>query len=166
MPAASLDPHAGAKTLLWSLDGTLRYIPIAALSPDGKTYLVEKYQNVITTPKTRDCLTDADEKWNALGMGVSEGQTVEYPSMPNRKFEINALPATKDEIEDLFDYLDVRMQEESCIHNLRFAMQFLMERRLDMPKVMSWLNENGGYCDCEVLQNIEPNWFRAFEESE
>ena len=77
---------------------------------------------------------------------------------------IESLPATKDEIEDLFDYLDVRMQGESCIHNLRFTMQFLMERRLDMPKVMSWLNENGGYCDCEVLQNIEPNWFMAFEE--
>ncbi len=77
---------------------------------------------------------------------------------------IESLPAAKDEIEDLFDYLDVRSQGESCVHNLRFTMQFLMERRLDMPKVMSWLNENGGYCDCEVLQNIEPNWFKAFEE--
>ena len=36
---------AKAKTILWSLDGSLRYIPIAALSPDGKTYLAEKYQN-------------------------------------------------------------------------------------------------------------------------
>lgn len=77
---------------------------------------------------------------------------------------IESLPATRDEIEDLFDYLDVRMREESCIHNLRFTMHYLMERRLNMPKVMSWLNENGGYCDCEVLQNIEPNWFKAFEE--
>jgi len=43
-------------------------------------------------------------------------------------------------------------------------MQFLMEKRLNMPKVMSWLNENGGYCDCEVLQNIETKWFEAFDE--
>jgi Protein of unknown function (DUF2695) len=78
---------------------------------------------------------------------------------------IESLPATREQIEDLFDYLDVRLKDESCIHNLRFTMQFLMERRLDMPKVMSWLNENGGYCDCEVLQNIEPNWFRAFDEA-
>jgi hypothetical protein len=43
-------------------------------------------------------------------------------------------------------------------------MQFLMEKRLNMPKVMSWLNENGGYCDCEVLENIEKQWFLAFDE--
>jgi len=30
--------------------------------------------------------------------------------------------------------------------------------------VMSWLNENGGYCDCEVMQNIEMKWFEAFDE--
>src|SRR5262249_21748592 len=36
---------AKAKTLLWSLDGTLRYVPIAALW-DGKQYLVERFQNV------------------------------------------------------------------------------------------------------------------------
>ena len=77
---------------------------------------------------------------------------------------LESLPATKEQLEDLFDYIDKRSQVESCVHNLRFTMQFLMERRLDMPKVMSWLNENGGYCDCEVLQNIEPNWFLAFDE--
>lgn len=65
-----------------------------------------------------------------------------------------SLPATKDEIEDLFDYLDRRLQDESCLHNLRFTMQFLMENRLNMPRVMSWLNENGGYCDCEVLSTL------------
>jgi len=81
-----------------------------------------------------------------------------------RRF-LESLPATKEQIEDLFDFLDVHLQEESCIHNLRYTMRFLMERRLDMPKIMSWLNENGGYCDCEVLQNIEPSWFRAFDET-
>ncbi len=77
---------------------------------------------------------------------------------------LESLPATKEQIEDLFDYLDQRMEKEPCVHNLRFTMQFLMEKRLNMPKVMSWLNENGGYCDCEVLQNIEAKWFEAFDE--
>jgi len=76
---------------------------------------------------------------------------------------VEALPAKQEEIENLFDYLDRRLKDESCVHNLRFTMQFLMEKRLNMPKVMSWLNENGGYCDCEVLQNIEPGWFMAFD---
>jgi len=81
-----------------------------------------------------------------------------------RERYLESLPATREEIEDLFDYLDKRLQDESCVHNLRFTMQFLMEKRLNMPRVMSWLNENGGYCDCEVLQNIETRWFEAFEE--
>jgi hypothetical protein len=45
-------------------------------------------------------------------------------------------------------------------------MQFLMENRLNMPKFMSWLNENGAYCDCEILQHVEPQWFLAFSEEE
>jgi len=75
---------------------------------------------------------------------------------------IKSLPADREQMEKLFDYLDRRLEVESCLHNLRFTMQFLMENRLNMPKVMSWLNENGGYCDCEVLEKIEPHWFVAF----
>lgn len=81
-----------------------------------------------------------------------------------RESFVESLPATKEQIEDLFDYIDRRTAAEPCVHNLRFTMQFLMENRLNMPAVMSWLNENGGYCDCEVLQNIEPHWFVAFDE--
>ncbi len=77
---------------------------------------------------------------------------------------IESLPATREQLENLFDYIDRRLQDESCIHNLRFTMQFLMENHINMPAVMSWLNENGGYCDCEVLQNIETKWFEAFDE--
>lgn len=87
-------------------------------------------------------------------------------SPAERERFLESLPAKKEEIEDLFDYLDRRLKDESCVHNLRFTMQFLMEKRLNMPKVMSWLNENGGYCDCEVLENIEKQWFLAFDEKD
>lgn len=89
---------SGAKTLVWSLDSTLRYVPLAALSPDGKTYLVEKYQNVILTPRSRDSLVDTNVAWKALGMGVSEEQSVTYPDVPGQIEKINALPGTKDEL--------------------------------------------------------------------
>ena len=45
---AELD-QAKAETLVWSLDGVLRYVPMAALY-DGKQYLVEKYNTVTITP--------------------------------------------------------------------------------------------------------------------
>jgi CHAT domain-containing protein len=87
-----------AKTLVWSLDGVLRYIPLAALSPDGKTYLIEQYQNVLLTSKTRDDLPNSNKEWLALGMGISEEQTVFYPENPNEKFVLSAIPGTKSEL--------------------------------------------------------------------
>ena len=89
---------AGAKTLVWSLDGTLRYVPLGALSPDGKSYLVEKYQNAIITAKTRESLDDTRPDWKALGMGVSEEQTITDPENPDQKRKLSALPGTKAEL--------------------------------------------------------------------
>lgn len=89
---------ADAKTLVWSLDGVLRYIPLAALSPDGKGYLVEKYQNAIITPRTRDAIGDSAREWRALGFGISEAQEVTYPEYPDKKQKVEALPGTKLEL--------------------------------------------------------------------
>lgn len=91
---------AGAKTLVWSLDGTLRYAPLAALSPDGQSYLVEKYQTVIITPKIRDGLSDehSNAVWRALGLGVSLAQTVADPDNPTANISFNQLPGTRTEL--------------------------------------------------------------------
>jgi len=88
----------GAKTLVWSLDGPLRYIPFAALSPDGKTYLVEKYQNTVLTPRTRDDISNANSNWNVLGVGVSNASTVPDPMDANQMIEFKALPGARTEL--------------------------------------------------------------------
>jgi CHAT domain-containing protein len=64
---------AKAKTLMWSLDDVLRYVPIAALN-DGKQYMVENYRNVVFTPASVGRLKDAPSAKNGggLGMGVSK----------------------------------------------------------------------------------------------
>ncbi len=90
--------QANAKTLIWSLDGTLRYIPLAALSPDGKKYLVEDFQNVIITPKTRDDVSDSSKEWQALGLGVSEPLTVINPDDKNKEIPFSKLPGTEREL--------------------------------------------------------------------
>lgn len=89
---------SGAKTLVWSLDGTLRYIPIAALSPDGVTYLGEKYQNIVLTPRTRERLSGNSADWTALGMGISEEQTVSFPESKGQPMKLDALPGTREEL--------------------------------------------------------------------
>ncbi len=77
---------------------------------------------------------------------------------------LDTIPAEKEEIEDLFDFLEMKLEREECNHSLRFAMQFMMENRLNFPKLTSWLQENGGFCDCKVLEQITPEWRRAFGE--
>lgn len=79
------------KTLMWSLDGILRYVPIAALH-DGKTYLVENYRNTIFTPASINVgLTkSASKDWNALGMGVSKKHGA-FPELKGVPLEITAI---------------------------------------------------------------------------
>lgn len=89
---------AGAKTLVWSLDGTLRYVPLAALSPDGRSYLVEHYQNVVITPKTADDMSDSNAEWQALGLGVSAARSVADPDTPGERLTFSPLPGTREEL--------------------------------------------------------------------
>lgn len=77
---------------------------------------------------------------------------------------LDSLSAEKEDIEDLFDYLETKLEGEPCNHTLRFSMQFMMENRLNFPRLSSWLQENGGYCDCKVLEQIAPEWRKAFGE--
>ena len=61
-----------AQTLLWALDGVLRYLPLAALY-DGEHYLVERYGLVLFTPASQPRWKDAPQPhWRALGLGVSK----------------------------------------------------------------------------------------------
>ncbi|HEY0173824.1 MAG TPA: tetratricopeptide repeat protein [Pyrinomonadaceae bacterium] len=74
------------RTLMWSLDGVLLYVPMAALY-DGKSYLVEKYRNVVFTQKSLTGLTRPDRRWRVLGLGVSE-QRENFVALPGVKREL------------------------------------------------------------------------------
>jgi hypothetical protein len=75
---------------------------------------------------------------------------------------LDSLPERQDTITDLLDYIEDELFDSECDHHLRHAMRFMMENRLDFPKLTSWLNENGGYCDCEVMKQIAPKWRAKF----
>ena len=78
---------AQAKTLMWSLDGALRYVPIAALN-DGHQYFVEKYDLTIFTPASHSRLErPAPAKWRGLGLGVSKGPN----PLPNVTSELHSV---------------------------------------------------------------------------
>jgi CHAT domain-containing protein len=71
-----------------SLDGRLRYVPMAALH-DGKAYLAERYALAIFTEAARDKLKDRRQAdWKIVGLGLTEA-----------KPGFNPLPAVADELE-------------------------------------------------------------------
>ena len=93
--------QAGAKTLMWSLDGVLRYLPVAALQDEQQKYLVETYRNVIFTPASRDRLKDpVAAHWQGLGLGVSKGTDVLLPDT-NRQLTFNPLPGVPQELRSI-----------------------------------------------------------------
>jgi CHAT domain-containing protein len=122
---------SGAKTLLWSLDGALRYIPLAALSPDGKSYLIEKYTSTIHTPKTRDDVSGSSSDWNILGLGVSESLSVTDPDDPGKKLSFPALPGAKRELTQIVRN-ENSMNETGILSGQRFLdRDFTMKSLLD-----------------------------------
>ena len=81
-----------AQTLVWSLDGTLRYIPIAALY-DGKHYVVENYNVVTFTPASVPFLRSKPDlgSLSAVAMGIS----LKYQD------GLNPLPSVVSELDDI-----------------------------------------------------------------
>ncbi|MFN0140253.1 MAG: DUF2695 domain-containing protein [Pyrinomonadaceae bacterium] len=75
---------------------------------------------------------------------------------------IDTLPAGQHTISELLDFIEDELYDHECNHSLRYAMKFMMDNQLDFGKLTSWLNENGGYCDCKVMEQIAPKWRAKF----
>jgi hypothetical protein len=46
------------------------------------------------------------------------------------------------------------LDERGCDHTLRAARQWALDAGVDWPSLQTQLEDNGGYCDCEVLRNV------------
>jgi CHAT domain-containing protein/tetratricopeptide (TPR) repeat protein len=89
-PIAKDLQDAQAETLMWSLDGALRYVPVAALH-DGQKYMVERYRNVVFTPASTARLKDQPSaQWRGLGFGVSKA-LANFPALPAVPAELRGI---------------------------------------------------------------------------
>ena len=52
-------------------------------------------------------------------------------------------------------FLDEKLGNEACNDTLKFTIEYLNDHSLDTENIVAWLKNKGGYCDCEVLNNIE-----------
>ena len=73
----------------------------------------------------------------------------------NQEFEAG-LPANRSTFDHLFNHLGIELSESDCDHTFKFTERFLQTWDVTNPGiVVQWLKDNGGYCDCEVLANVE-----------
>lgn len=96
-----------AETLLISLDGTLRYLPFAALF-DGEQYLTEHYNLVLFTPATKKLFGEgAPREMKIAGLGMSEA--IEgFSRLPAVEEELDAI-VKEDDANDLRGVLPGRV---------------------------------------------------------
>ena len=84
--------------LMWSLDGGLRYVPVAALY-DGEHYLAERFRNVVfTRADAQRLLSHVSRAWTGLGVYNSKGHSVpvmgkmeNFPGLRNARSEVEAI---------------------------------------------------------------------------
>lgn len=95
----------GVRTLMWQLDGNLRYVPVASLF-DGERFLVERFQNVNFTRADRERMTrKVSLSWTGLGFGSSQeqkvdvlgnGDSITFPELSGVTRELQAIFHTGD----------------------------------------------------------------------
>ncbi|HXZ87995.1 MAG TPA: CHAT domain-containing protein [Candidatus Binataceae bacterium] len=106
---APLEKHLDrerASTIAWSLDGDLRYVPIAALY-DGKHYMAERYATVVLARIDPAQLRERPDitRWRAAGLGTSN----EYQPLPDLKLEaLTNVPA------ELCSIIKARSYPKAC----------------------------------------------------
>ncbi|MEZ5941603.1 MAG: DUF2695 domain-containing protein [Planctomycetaceae bacterium] len=66
---------------------------------------------------------------------------------------VASMPLSPQQLNSLLDYVDANLK--SCDHTTKLTDIFLHVEQLDKDHVLPWLADHGGYCDCEVLYNLE-----------
>jgi len=78
----------------------------------------------------------------------------ELKEQKKTEFE-KSLPMTRNLFRQLFDFLDKKLADDGCSNTLSLTTKFLKQNNIACETVLDWLRKNGGYCDCEVLANVE-----------
>jgi CHAT domain-containing protein len=108
--------QAGAQTLMLSLDGALRYLPIAALH-DGKSFLIERYGIALYTAAAGMDIKDVSAgRWMVGGFGLSHG-VGDFDPLPHVPAELEAIvrkdASDEDGVLPGVIYLDEAFSEEA-----------------------------------------------------
>jgi hypothetical protein len=73
----------------------------------------------------------------------------------DQEFE-SSLPMDRESFHKLFDYLDTELTDKNCDDTNSLTRTYLLQSNIqNVDEVLEWLAEHGGYCDREILANVE-----------
>lgn len=79
----------------------------------------------------------------------------EYSRKQREEFQ-NGLPMGNMLFTDLFGFLDEKLSEQECDNELTLTKAWIeVNSPENANEIIRWLQDHGGYCDCEVLMNVE-----------
>jgi len=104
-------------TVLWSLDGMLRYMPPSALW-DGSRYACERWRNVMITLASGFEMNDVPvADWRVLALGVSKGYG-DFTPLPSVRDELNTIVRPTDSEQGVLPGV-IRLNEQFTVQSLR-----------------------------------------------
>lgn len=66
-----------------------------------------------------------------------------------------SLPMKDTDFPPLFDFLDNELDQTECANDLSLLKKYCVKENLDFDSLKEWFKKHGGYCDCEILANVE-----------
>ena len=66
----------------------------------------------------------------------------------------HSFPLSNAELGSLFEFVETSVDQNGCDNSRRFTEKWLGLNKVAPEPVLNWLEANGGFCDCEVLQNV------------
>ena len=64
-----------------------------------------------------------------------------------------SIPMSIEELKNLLSFLN-REEAPECDHTLKETIEYINLHNLDPNKIVPWLINHGGGCDCEVIFNV------------
>jgi CHAT domain-containing protein len=162
LSALERDPQDKGRvpTLLWSLDGAMRYLPMAALY-DGRHYMAERFNNVLFTPESYGHMAAAAEPAMAATRVLAMGLSKSYgglPALPGVLAELDGVahdPAVPDSHgpidgillpDERFTYAALKTQlgAETTFPVVHIASHFVLESGSGKEPYLMLGGENAG----------------------
>ena len=67
------------------------------------------------------------------------------------------MPLDQAQLESLLDHVDTAVAAQGCDHSRKATDAWATQYGVDLDRLYEGLEEYGGFCDCEVVMNVDPD---------